>query len=254
MSLNQNTLLQAVTRYWDKRAASYSQSNQAELHSDKRAKWQRCLLAHAPQGKKLKVLDIGTGPGFFAIVMAQAGHEVCAIDATDNMLAQARNNAERAGVSIEFHQGDVQRLPFADESFDLVVSRNVTWNLKLPEQAYAEWYRVLKCGGRLLNFDANWYLHLFDDGYRQGYLADRAATARLGLDDHYVNTDTVAMENIARELPLSRRLRPHWDMQTLLNIGFSKFILDSRIGDQLWDETEKINYASTPMFMIAAEK
>ncbi|SPZ01220.1 methyltransferase [Proteus mirabilis] len=63
----------------------------------------------------------------------------------------------------------MQDLPFGDEQFDLVVSRNVTWNLKSPCEAYQEWFRVLKPGGSLINFDANWYLHLFDDEYWQGF-------------------------------------------------------------------------------------
>lgn len=62
------------------------------------------------------------------------------------------------------------------------------------------------------------------------------------------------MERIARQLPLSQVKRPQWDMNTLLDIGFSHFIVDSRIGDFVWDEEEKINYGSTPMFMIHAQK
>ena len=48
-------------------------------------------------------------------------------------------------------------LRFADNTFDMIVSRNVTWNLEHPDRAYYEWMRVLKPGGVLLNFDASWY-------------------------------------------------------------------------------------------------
>ena len=49
---------------------------------------------------------------------------------------------------------DAQKLDFEDNTFDVVISRNLTWNLEHPDVAYREWVRVLKVGGRLLNFDA----------------------------------------------------------------------------------------------------
>ncbi|WP_232806396.1 class I SAM-dependent methyltransferase [Providencia rettgeri] len=247
-------LLHSVTNYWNKRAASYSEANQEELASIKRAVWQNLLLSHAPDNKPLKVLDIGTGPGFFAIIMAQSGHTVTAVDVTVSMLEQAKSNAEHYNVDINFIESDVHDLPFDEHSFDLVITRNVTWNLKKPDEAYQEWYRVLKKGGRLINFDANWYLHLFDGTYKAGFEQDRKNTALQGIADHYVNTDTVAMAEIAGELPLSRIQRPQWDATTLLNIGFTQCLIDLTIGERVWDLDEKINYGSTPMFMIVAKK
>lgn len=247
-------VLHSVTNYWNERATSYSEANQEELASIKRDVWQNLLLSHAPNDRPLKVLDIGTGPGFFAILMAQAGHTVTAVDATVAMLEQAKNNAQHYNVDINFIESDVHDLPFDEYSFDLIVSRNVTWNLKRPDEAYREWYRVLKKGGHLINFDANWYLHLFDDVYKVGFENDRKNTAEKGIDDHYINTDTVAMTKIAELLPLSRTLRPQWDAAILLNIGFTQCLLDLTIGEKVWDQDEKINYGSTPMFMIVAGK
>lgn len=57
---------------------------------------------------------------------------------------------------------DAQNLTFHDNMFDVIVSRNLTWNLDSPAKAYREWYRVLKPGSILLNFDANWYAYLYD--------------------------------------------------------------------------------------------
>ncbi|MCG8157006.1 class I SAM-dependent methyltransferase [Brenneria goodwinii] len=247
-------LLDDVQCYWTSRAASYSKLNAAELANAKRDAWLQKINEYAPRKPVLKVLDIGSGPGFFAVMMALAGHQVTAVDITQAMLDQARANAARYGAEVNFVSSDVHTLPFADARFDLIVTRNVTWNLDDPQRAYEEWHRVLAPGGRLINFDANWYLQLFDEQSRLGYLADRANARYLGLDDHYVNTDTAAMENIARQLPLSRERRPQWDTQALLRCGYRKIMLDTRVGDELWDETEKVNYASTPMFLICAEK
>ena len=52
------------------------------------------------------------------------------------------------------------------DSFDLIVSRNVIWNLEYPKEALAEWARVLAPGGRMVYFDANWYLYLYDEELR----------------------------------------------------------------------------------------
>lgn len=247
-------VLHSVTNYWNDRAPSYSEANQEELASIKRAVWQNLLLSHTSDKKPLRVLDIGTGPGFFAIIMAQAGHIVTAVDATVGMLEQAESNARHYNVDIDFIESDVHRLPFDDHSFDLIITRNVTWNLKRPDAAYQEWYRLLQKGGRLINFDANWYLHLFDDVYKAGFEQDRRNTRQQGIPDHYINTDTVAMTKIAELLPLSQTLRPQWDITTLLDIGFTQCLIDTTIGEKVWDQEEKVNYGSTPMFMIVAEK
>ncbi|MEM8060180.1 methyltransferase domain-containing protein [Morganella morganii subsp. sibonii] len=247
-------LLSNVTKYWDNRAESYSYTNNEELNNKKRIIWQNLLLSHAPEGKKIRVLDVGTGPGFFAIIMAQAGHSVTAVDATRAMLKQAKNNAKHYEVNIDFVESDVHTLPFDECSFDLIITRNVTWNLKKPQEAYLEWYRLLTKGGRLINFDANWYLHLFDDVLKEGFEQDRRNTVNLKIPDHYANTDTVAMKKIAEVLPLSRKLRPQWDVVKLLDIGFSKCLVDTTISEKIWDDEEKVNYRSTPMFMIIAER
>ncbi|UWH09505.1 class I SAM-dependent methyltransferase [Dickeya fangzhongdai] len=247
-------LLNEVKHYWSKRAQGYNDVNVAELTGGKRLLWQNVILHHAPKKPVLTILDVGTGPGFFAVTLAMAGHRVTAVDATPAMLAQAKNNADYYGVDITLATADVHTLPFPDNHFDVLVTRNVTWNLKQPLAAYQEWRRVLAPGGRLINFDANWYAHLFNADARDGYLRDRQNARRLKINDHYANTDTVAMENIARALPLSREIRPEWDRHTLLACGFNQVFIDENIAENLWDDEEKINYASTPMFMVVAEK
>ncbi|MGG2142836.1 methyltransferase domain-containing protein [Symbiopectobacterium sp. RP] len=186
--VNENTALnQDVQRYWTHRAAEYSHINATELANAKRARWLKKIMEYAPDAPLLRVLDIGTGPGFFAVALA--GHRVTAVDMTEAMLTEARANAAHYAVHVDFVSADVHAMPLADNQFDLIVTRNVTWNLAEPLRAYREWRRLLAPGGRLLNFDANWYLQLFDESSRLGYLDDRANARYLGLEDHYVNTD-----------------------------------------------------------------
>ena len=82
---------------------------------------------------------------------------------TEEMLKEARQNAGELAENICWMVGDAQKLELDEEDFDAVVTRNVTWNLPDPARAYQEWYRVLKKDGILLNFDADWYGHLFDE-------------------------------------------------------------------------------------------
>ncbi|MDU4960259.1 MAG: class I SAM-dependent methyltransferase [Sporomusaceae bacterium] len=249
-------LLKQVEAYWRKRAAAYAKVNLAELSSFKKQAWLDLLAEYAPvlAPGRLNILDIGTGPGFLAILLAGCGHVVSAVDYTDAMLEQARVNAASQQCRIDFQRMDAHKLDFADNRFDLIVSRNLTWDLERPAEAYREWRRVLVPGGRLLNFDANWYLHVYDPGRRQAYEQDRQNALAANVPDHYTCTDTAAMEAIARCLPLSRQTRPQWDIEQLLAVGFTKLVMEMEIGRRVWDEAEQVNYASTPMFMIGAVK
>jgi len=249
-------LIKKIETYWDQRSSGYCQVNLDELNSFKRDAWMELISEYYPvvSGEKLRVLDVGTGPGFFALLMADCGHEVTAIDYTEAMLEKAAINANRYNHQILFKKMDAHSLDFEDNIFDLIITRNLTWNLERPDKVYQEFYRVLAKGGRLLNFDANWYLHLHDPEKREGYERDRLNTRKNNMEDHYTCTDTKAMEQIAMNLPLSREHRPEWDTKELIDIGFRKIVIELGIGDRVWNETEKVNYSSTPMFMIGAEK
>lgn len=247
-------ILPQIEHYWTGRAQGYSRMNRHELESQRGRVWLREIESHLPREKNLKILDVGTGPGFFAILLAKEGYEVTAVDYTEAMLEEAKKNAGELADSIRFYRMDAQKLDFPDEMFDVVISRNLTWNLEDPGQAYAEWMRVLKQGGRLLNFDANWYHHVFDAGKRRAYEEDRRMVERLHMEDHYIGTDIDAMEDIARQVPMSRTMRPDWDLQVLKNFCGKKIEADEQVWRRVWDKTEKVNYASTPMFLVSAVK
>lgn len=247
-------ILSQIEHYWTGRAEGYSQVNQHELATGQDAVWLREISRHLPRKHDLKILDVGTGPGFFAILLAKAGYDVTAVDYTEAMLAEAKKNAGELAGKIHFYRMDAQKLEFPDGMFDVVISRNLTWNLEDPQKAYAEWMRVLKEGGRLLNFDANWYHHLFDEEKRREYEEDRKKVEDLHMDDHYTCTDIDAMEEIARQIPMSRTMRPAWDLQILRTYAGGLVQADEQVWERVWDQTEKVNYASTPMFLVSAVK
>lgn len=249
-------LLEEIEAYWSTRTEGYSEVNQKELLGIQKNAWFTVLEQEFPDKKKeeLRILDIGTGPGFFPVILAEAGYYVDAVDYTKDMLEKAKENAGALCSNITFWRMDAQNLEFEDNSFDIIISRNLTWNLKNPEEAYREWFRVLKPGGKLLNFDANWYNYLYDDEKRRAYENDRKNVEKEALDDHYLCTDIDRMEKIALQVPLSARKRPEWDKKTLKNTGFSNITTNEEIWKTVWSEEEKLNYQSTPMFMIEAVK
>ena len=165
------------------------------------------------------MLDVGTGPGFFAIILAEMGYRVTAVDYTASMLEEARANAGALADRIDFRQMNAEELLFDDHSFDVLVTRNVTWNLHDPEKAYGHWTRVLALGGLLLNFDANWYRYLWDEKANLGHKQDRENLAVSDVRDENAGTDVDAMETIARQTPLSRQQRPQWDLSVLAGLG-----------------------------------
>jgi SAM-dependent methyltransferase len=95
------------------------------------------------------VLDVACGTGVVAVTAARQGASVRGLDLTPALLERARENARIAGVEIDFVEGDVESLPYADASFDVVLSQYGHMFAPRPEQAVSEMLRVLKPGGRI---------------------------------------------------------------------------------------------------------
>ena len=240
--------------YWTARAPSYTVDVATNIAHGGREMWRSALASHLPEGERLRILDIGTGPGFFAILLTEMGHRVTAADYTPAMLDEARRNAGALAGQIDFRQMDAQALELPDGAYDAVVSRNVTWNLPDPARAYREWLRVLRPGGRILNFDADWYGYLFDARKRVAVRQDRDRVRQAGCTDYNAYEKADEMERLSLQLPMGRVNRPDWDVQTLLHCGCRRIYTDTEVWKLTWDNEEKVNFAATPGFLICAEK
>jgi arsenite methyltransferase len=117
-----------------------------------------------------RVLDIGSGAGTDSLVAAQmVGPEgsVIGIDMTIEMLAKARAAAAEMGAkSIEFREAEAEALPFADESFDVVISNGVIDLIPDKDTVYSEIYRVLVPGGRIQIADVTIQNPVSEEGRR----------------------------------------------------------------------------------------
>jgi SAM-dependent methyltransferase len=94
-----------------------------------------------------RVLDVGCGTGVVAVTAGRQGARVTGLDLTPELLRRARENAAIAGVDIEWHEGDVESLPFGAGAFDVVLSQFGHMFAPRPEVAVREMLRVLRPGG-----------------------------------------------------------------------------------------------------------
>jgi SAM-dependent methyltransferase len=102
----------------------------------------RVLANFVGRIKDRRILDVGTGTGRAALLMARGGARVTAVDASDEMLAIARRHGEEEHLAVRFLVGDVHRLEFGDRDFDVVISLRVLMHAADWRQSVAELCRV----------------------------------------------------------------------------------------------------------------
>lgn len=110
-------------------------------------------LKAVPDGRRYdKVLEVGCGTGFFLLNLAQAGviGEAHCTDISEGMVDVCVMNGARLGIEVQGRVADAERLPYGDAEFDLVIGHAVVHHLPDLDQAFAEFLRVLKPGGRLV--------------------------------------------------------------------------------------------------------
>lgn len=101
-----------------------------------------------------RVLDVACGSGNLSMPAARDGAIVTGVDIATNLLEQARARAASEGLEIQFDEGDAEKLPYDDESFDVVVSMFGAMFAPRPELVAAELLRTCRSGGRIAM--ANW--------------------------------------------------------------------------------------------------
>lgn len=224
-----------IKTYWDERSASLSKARRLELSGDNAAAWRSIFKNNLPAGK-LKILDVGTGAGFFAAILSSLGHEVIGIDMSTKMLAEAKKNLRELNLPAEFKIMNAQALDFDDETFDAIVTRNLTWTLPDVKAAYREWFRVLKVGGVLMNFDSD-----YGDKNFSACTRGEVTSAQISECDAIKNS-----------LAISTRRRPMWDAGFLEGINFSVRLYEDI--SHIVQRDRRCAYDSVPLFAIHAVK
>ncbi len=150
------------------------------------------------------LLDLGCGTGRYGLLAQAAGASVTGLDASPGMLAEARR---KLGDAADLRRQDLEEpLPFADESFDLVVSALVLEHIRAPGPFLAEAARVTRHGGRLVLSTMHPALFLRDS---QARYKDREAgvTYRFQSYDHQVSDFVMAGLGAGLTLEILREVR-----------------------------------------------
>jgi len=94
------------------------------------------------------VLEIAPGPGYFCLELARLGQfHITGLDVSRSFVAIASENAARAGIAVDFREGNASHMPFDDETFDFTFCQAAFKNFTEPVNAISEMYRVLKPHG-----------------------------------------------------------------------------------------------------------
>lgn len=230
-----------IVNYWNQRSKNFSEVRRTELKSKDYFAWEKILTEHLPQEKSLKILDVGTGAGFFAILLSRLGHKVIGIDMSEKMLDEAKKISAEFNCSAEFLNMNAQVLDFAAESFDVVISRNLTWILPDAMEAYREWSRVLKVDGMILNFDS-------DNGKINFEKKSDANDVHANIDDELLTE----CNDIKNSLRITTHTRPAWDIELLRKLNF-EVDFEKDISDKVHQDKNCV-YDSVALFAIYAKK
>ena len=228
-----------IEKYWDTRSADFSRVRRMEIEGADFSAWNEIIKKHLPANKNLKVLDVGTGAGFFAVLFSKLGCNVTGVDMSKKMLAEAEKNIAAFNCCADFFRMNAQELTFDAETFDVVISRNLTWTLPDAMQAYKEWCRVLKRGGVLMNFDSD---------YGDKNFTNKETCAKGEVEDDML----IECNEIKNFLRISTHNRPRWDIELLETLGL-KVTFDSDIAPRVHVD-KNLEYDSVPLFAIYAVK
>jgi ubiquinone/menaquinone biosynthesis C-methylase UbiE len=243
-----------IKTHWNGRAAEYDKNVRQVIYSDReRVTWQKIFI-QALGSEKLKILDVGTGPGIVANLLSDLGHDVTGVDVSESMIKKAMENSDALHHSLELVQGDGERLPFESGSFDAVVNRYVLWTLPDPMKALAEWRRVLKPGGRLVVVDGTWYRRGKDKPLTKKLL-QKLSVPLVMITERRVPKCHDLDDDIMNNLWSSNLKRPEADADMFKSLGFSQILIVNALNKRLLTNLDYLkNGHCGERFMISGVK
>lgn len=205
-----------IREYWSRRSETFDLAFGHRIapgvEADAWAQPMRDHLGPTP----LRVLELACGTGEVTRLVHDLGHDVTALDFSEAMLAVAR--AKHAGKPrLRFLLADAGQTMEPSASYDAILCRHLVWTLTEPETAFADWFRLLRPGGRLLVYDGNWA-----HPSRHGRWAARALALwdRLSPDPNYDGALGPRHAAIMRQLPFAEGLTAARLTPMLAETGF----------------------------------
>ncbi len=154
-------VVEHVVNYWNDptRSQEYDTDSQHAPGFDRlqaAAAWRKEFATVLPPAPA-QVLDMGCGPGFVSLNLAEMGYQVRGIDTAENMLVRARTEAQSRGLQATFELCDATNPTGQPQSYDAVVSRFLFWTLPDPMQTLKTAMGLLKPGALMAVFDGTWF-------------------------------------------------------------------------------------------------
>ena len=145
---------ESIKTFWNERSKTFDEDIGHGVDEYERKLWRKYLTEIIGPAPK-KILDVGTGTGTIAIILAELGHIVTGIDLGEKMVETAQKKAEIKHLQVTFLVGDAEHPEFPDDTFDCVICRHLLWTLPHLDTAISEWSRVCKTGGLIIAIDGH---------------------------------------------------------------------------------------------------
>lgn len=222
------SLRDEIREFWSERAATFDKSVGHEIFSEaERRGWHRLLRKHLGSGQGRQALDLACGTAVISHLLNDLNFSVTGLDWSEAMLVQARAKAAARGAAIRFIMRDAENTLEPRSSVDVITNRHLVWTLVDPAAAFAEWYALLKPGGKLLIVDGNhvrksWVAAL---GARVATLTGRSAAPQMSPQMVALNRSIRSRVHFNTDMPAAAVV------ELLESVGFVDPVVDRALFD-----------------------
>ncbi len=223
------SLRDEIRDYWSERAETFDLQVGHEIFSEReRAAWHALISRHLGPGAGRASLDLACGTGVISHLMHDLGFGVTGLDWSEAMLAKARAKAQRRRADIRFITRDAERTLEEKASYDVIVTRHLIWTLVDPKTAFAEWFSLLKPGGKLLVIDGDFVSRNWATSLREVWEKLTAGKSRVADNDGV--SMTTRHRSILARVYFSGGARAGEIGLLLSEAGFDQPVVDWKLG------------------------
>lgn len=218
-----------IRDYWSARAETFDLSPGHEIFSEaERTAWHALIVKHLGRGDGRKALDLACGTGVVSHLMHDLKYDVTGLDWSEAMLDKARAKSKLRGSGIRFVMRDAETTGEDKASYDVMITRHLVWTLVDPAAALAEWFSLLRPGGKLLIVDgdfvaSNWYRVL------RGWV-ERAWSVVAKTEPDRMTEFRKQYQSVMAQIYFAKGARAPEVVRLLSDAGFEPVLVDRRLG------------------------
>lgn len=223
------SLRDEIRDYWSDRAETFDLQVGHEIFSEReRAAWHALISRHLGPGAGRAALDLACGTGVISHLMHDLAFVVTGLDWSEAMLAKARAKAQKRGADIRFILRDAERTLEDRASYDVIVTRHLVWTLVDPKTAFAEWFSLLKPGGKLLIIDGDFVSRNWAMGLRE--LWEKLTAGKSRVSDNDGASMARRHQSILARIYFSGGARAQEIARLLAEAGLEQPVVDWKLG------------------------